>query len=434
MSLPALDVLVVRLDRPQHLRAPGRRSTCCPLTVWWTIASLRSAVVARGARAAAGLPSPPGRGCSARRRRRPLGVGERRRGRARRRPRATVRRRPRSTTRARRPRRRRRRPATPARCGRPAVASPRPASRAPRPSTKGASNHGVHVPPTRPRTSTGLGGRRGERDPDGLARLGRAPVREPCAVASGRRGGARLGGSAPGGGRRPRSSGRPCGRAQVDVLGADAPPRCGHRPPGRGRDDEHGASATPRAPRPPTAAVDGDPASRVRVQASTTTRRRPDGSAGRTRQCPGRSRGAARRDRVDGSVDGGGGGELLVARHRRLPSSASRRRWRRSGPRGRTPAMARLVPLGVAVKFPGVTSSMSVRPMMAGRIEERHQVHHLDERVEGRAGGVLERVAHGVGDDGGLVGRRSPCRPRCRPRCTSWRCPTRHRRCSGSWP
>ena len=36
--------------------------------------------------------------------------------------------------------------------------------------------------------------------------------------------------------------------------------------------------------------------------------------------------------------------------------------------------------------------------------QQRHQVHHLDQRVEGRAGGVLERVADGVADDGGLVG------------------------------
>ena len=36
--------------------------------------------------------------------------------------------------------------------------------------------------------------------------------------------------------------------------------------------------------------------------------------------------------------------------------------------------------------------------------QQRHQVHHLDERVERRAGGVLERVADGVADDRGLVG------------------------------
>ena len=44
------------------------------------------------------------------------------------------------------------------------------------------------------------------------------------------------------------------------------------------------------------------------------------------------------------------------------------------------------------------------RLMMAGRISRRDQVHHLDQGVEGRAGGVLERVADGVADDGGLVG------------------------------
>ena len=36
--------------------------------------------------------------------------------------------------------------------------------------------------------------------------------------------------------------------------------------------------------------------------------------------------------------------------------------------------------------------------------EQRHQVHDLDERVEGGAGGVLEGVAHGVADHGRLVG------------------------------
>ena len=36
--------------------------------------------------------------------------------------------------------------------------------------------------------------------------------------------------------------------------------------------------------------------------------------------------------------------------------------------------------------------------------QQRHQVHHLDQRVERRAGGVLERVADGVADDRGLVG------------------------------
>src|SRR3712207_9199693 len=36
-----------------------------------------------------------------------------------------------------------------------------------------------------------------------------------------------------------------------------------------------------------------------------------------------------------------------------------------------------------------------------------HQVHHLDQRVDRRAGGVLERVAHGVADDGRGVGLRS---------------------------
>ena len=37
------------------------------------------------------------------------------------------------------------------------------------------------------------------------------------------------------------------------------------------------------------------------------------------------------------------------------------------------------------------------------RDQHRDQVHHLDQRVDRRAGGVLERVADGVADDGGLV-------------------------------
>ena len=36
--------------------------------------------------------------------------------------------------------------------------------------------------------------------------------------------------------------------------------------------------------------------------------------------------------------------------------------------------------------------------------QQGHQVHHLDQRVQGGPGCVLERVAHGVADDGGLVG------------------------------
>ena len=37
------------------------------------------------------------------------------------------------------------------------------------------------------------------------------------------------------------------------------------------------------------------------------------------------------------------------------------------------------------------------------RDQHRHQVHHLDQRVDGRAGGVLERVTDGVTDHGGRV-------------------------------
>ena len=36
--------------------------------------------------------------------------------------------------------------------------------------------------------------------------------------------------------------------------------------------------------------------------------------------------------------------------------------------------------------------------------QQRHQVHHLDERVQRGAGGVLERVTDGVADDRRLVG------------------------------
>ena len=57
------------------------------------------------------------------------------------------------------------------------------------------------------------------------------------------------------------------------------------------------------------------------------------------------------------------------------------------------------------------TSAMSTRTVVlassptdsrddGGRDEQRDQVHHLDQRVDRRAGGVLERVADGVADDG----------------------------------
>ena len=62
--------------------------------------------------------------------------------------------------------------------------------------------------------------------------------------------------------------------------------------------------------------------------------------------------------------------------------------------------------------------------------QQRDQVHHLDQRVDRRAGGVLERVADGVADDRWPRGPPSPCRRGCRPRPASWRCPRRHR----SWP
>ena len=62
--------------------------------------------------------------------------------------------------------------------------------------------------------------------------------------------------------------------------------------------------------------------------------------------------------------------------------------------------------------------------------QQRDQVHDLDQRVDRRTGGVLERVTDGVTDDGGVVGLASPCRRGCRPRRTSSRCPRPHR----SWP
>ena len=64
------------------------------------------------------------------------------------------------------------------------------------------------------------------------------------------------------------------------------------------------------------------------------------------------------------------------------------------------------------------------------RDQQRDQVHHLDQRVDRRTGGVLERVADGVADDRGGVRLASPCRRTRRPRPSSWRCPRRHR----SWP
>jgi hypothetical protein len=38
-----------------------------------------------------------------------------------------------------------------------------------------------------------------------------------------------------------------------------------------------------------------------------------------------------------------------------------------------------------------------------GQDQQRHQVHHLDQRVDRRAGGVLERIADGVADHDRLV-------------------------------
>src|SRR5690606_36745997 len=46
---------------------------------------------------------------------------------------------------------------------------------------------------------------------------------------------------------------------------------------------------------------------------------------------------------------------------------------------------------------------VAVHPGEPGREDERHDAHQLDEDVHGRPGGVLERVADGVTDDGGLV-------------------------------
>ena len=42
-----------------------------------------------------------------------------------------------------------------------------------------------------------------------------------------------------------------------------------------------------------------------------------------------------------------------------------------------------------------------------GQDQQADQVHDLDQRVDGRAGGVLERVADGVADHGRLVGLRT---------------------------
>ena len=69
----------------------------------------------------------------------------------------------------------------------------------------------------------------------------------------------------------------------------------------------------------------------------------------------------------------------------------------------------------------------------AGERQQADHVHHLDQRVDGRAGGVLQRIADRVAGDAGLVllgalaGRRGLA---ARPRSSSWRCPRRRRR----WP
>ena len=64
-------------------------------------------------------------------------------------------------------------------------------------------------------------------------------------------------------------------------------------------------------------------------------------------------------------------------------------------------------PAGVGVEATGLSSSMFGQADDRREDQQRHEVHHLDERVERRAGGVLERVADGVADDGGLVGVRA---------------------------
>ena len=84
----------------------------------------------------------------------------------------------------------------------------------------------------------------------------------------------------------------------------------------------------------------------------------------------------------------------------------------------------------MASRRPGLASDADREGHDGRGDQHRDQVHHLDQRVDRRAGGVLERVADGVADDGRGVRLASPCRRGGRPRRASWRCPRRRR----SWP
>ena len=112
-----------------------------------------------------------------------------------------------------------------------------------------------------------------------------------------------------------------------------------------------------------------------------------------------------------------------------------RRRRRRSRPRAAWRCRPRPTMIAAATSAMMMRSDVVLVLADAHRHDgagdqQRDQVHHLDQRVDGRAGGVLERVADGVADDRSPRGPASPCRRGRRPRPASWRCPRRHR----SWP
>ena len=98
------------------------------------------------------------------------------------------------------------------------------------------------------------------------------------------------------------------------------------------------------------------------------------------------------------------------------------------------PTMIATATSAMAMRIAGLAVEPTERATIGRRDEHRDQVHDLEQRVDRRAGGVLERVADGVTDDRGLVRGASPCRRGCRPRPASSRCPTRHRSWRGRSP
>ena len=169
----------------------------------------------------------------------------------------------------------------------------------------------------------------------------------------------------------------------------------------------------------------GDPAGHRPSPPGRRLRGRPPGPCGRAREA----------DSFRGPpVERGLLGPALRIRAGRGQSCLARRR-RRGPPRG-APERRRPPRRAAFVDLEGSGGRMPPRPSLEEerRQDERDRREELDQDVQRRAGGVLERVADRVADDGGLVRSerfRDPCRRRRtrRSRCTSWRCPRRRRRC-----